>query len=527
MTNPIHDIRDTDVIFIIGSNTTENHPVISYQVQQAINKGAKLIVADPRQIPLAAKADIYLQLKPGTNTALLNGMMHVIINEGLLDEEFIQSRCEGYEELKATVARYSPGVVADICGVPEQLIIEAARTYGRADNASILYAMGITQHISGTSNVLSIANLAMLCGQVGKPKAGVNPLRGQNNVQGSCDMGALPGDLPGYQKIVQAGVIEKFERAWGVTLPRHPGLTVSQMMEAAHQGELKALYVLGENPMVSDPDTNHIEHALKSLDFLVVQDIFLTETAQLAHVVLPATSFAEKDGTFTSTDRRIQRVRKAVKAPGQAKPDWLILTEIMNKMGYPKIYHHPSEIMDEIASVTPQFAGVSYDRLENISGLVWPVPDKDHPGTPILHVGSFMRGKGKFVACEHVPSAEQVDKDYPFILTTGRVLYHYHTRTMTGRVAALNHMAPASFIEINSQDAAQLGIKDGDTVQVSSRRGTITTTAMVTDKILRGTTFMTFHYAEGNANVLTTTATDPVANEPELKVCAVKITKYS
>lgn len=524
MTNSIGEILNTDAMFVIGSNTTENHPVIGTVMKQAIKKGARLIVADPRRIELAEYADVFLQLKPGTNIALLNGMMNVIVEKKLYDEKYIEERCENFEDLLEIVSEYTPERVAEICGVNADDIIKAATIYAEADKAGIYYTMGVTQHSTGTAAVMSISNLALMCGNVGKESGGVNPLRGQNNVQGACDMGALPSDLPGYQKVFKEEVAEKFEEAWGSKLSREVGLTVSEMFDGADKGNIKFLYIMGENPMVSDPDINHVKHCLDSVDFLVVQDIFLTETAELADVVLPAASFAEKDGTFSNTERRIQRVRKAIDPIGNSKPDWKILMDIMNSLGYNKKYFHPSEIMDEIAELTPQYGGINYDRIEE-QGIQWPCPDTEHEGTKYLHKAAIARGRGLFMPAEYTKSAEMTDKEYPFIFTTGRILYHYHTRTMTGRVEGLNALAPESYVEINETTAAKWGISEGDKVRLTSRRGEIITSARITDIIDEGVLFMPFHYAEGAANYLTNTALDPTAKIPELKVAAVRMTK--
>jgi formate dehydrogenase alpha subunit len=524
MTNSIEEILDTDAIFVIGSNTTENHPVIGTYMKRAIKRGAKLIVADPRKIELADYADVFLQIKPGTNIALLNGMMNVIINKGLHDKQYIEERTENYEEFERVIKKYTPDVVAEICGVSEEDIIKAALIYGEADKAGIYYAMGITQHTTGTHGVMSVSNLSLLCGNIGKSSAGVNPLRGQNNVQGACDMGGLPADLPGYQKVFKPEVTEKFESLWQSKLSTKVGLTVPEILDEAEEGNIKFLYIMGENPMVSDPDINHVKRALSNLDFLVVQDIFLTETAELADVVLPAASFAEKDGTFTNTERRVQRVRKAIEPIGNAKPDWKILMEIMNKLGYAKKYLDPSEIMDEIRTVTPQYRGITYDRLEK-EGLQWPCPDINHPGTKYLHKVAIARGRGLFMPIDHRDSAELADEEYPFIFTTGRILYHYHTRTMTGKVEGLNKISSESYVEINEVTANKLGIADGEKVRLSSRRGKIITSARVTDIIDENILFMPFHFAEGAANYLTNTELDSIAKIPELKVAAVKVEK--
>ncbi len=524
MTNSTEEILDTDAIFVIGSNTTENHPVIGTYMKRALKRGTKLIVADPRRIELADYADVFLQIQPGTNIALLNGMMNVIIDRGLHDKEYIEERTENFEDFAEIIKEYTPERVAKICGVDEEDIIKAALIYAEADKAGIYYAMGITQHTTGTKGVMSISNLSLLCGNIGKESAGVNPLRGQNNVQGACDMGGLPADLPGYQKVFKPEVTEKFEKMWSAKLSTKVGLTVSEILDEAEEGNIKFLYIMGENPMVSDPDINHVKKALNNLDFLVVQDIFLTETAELADVVLPAASFAEKDGTFTNTERRVQRVRKAIEPVGDAKPDWRILMDIMNRLGYKNIYLGPSEIMDEIRAVTPQYGGITYDRIEE-EGIQWPCPDVDHPGTKYLHKAAIARGRGMFMAIDHRDSAELADSEYPFIFTTGRILYHYHTRTMTGRVEGLNKLAPESYVEINEVTANKLGIVDGEKVKLSSRRGDIVTSAKITDIIDENILFMPFHYAEGAANYLTNTALDSIAKIPELKVAAVKIEK--
>ena len=526
MTNSINEIDNAETVFVIGSNTTENHPVIGSRIKRAVKNGARLIVADPREIELFKYADVAMRIKPGTNIALLNGMMHVIISEGLEDKEFIKKRTENYDELKELVKDYTPQKVAKITGIAADDIRKAARLYAKSGASMLFYAMGITQHSTGTQHVLSTANLAMLCGMMGREGTGVNPLRGQNNVQGACDLGCLPNVFTGYQKVTDAKAVEKFEKAWGAKLSDKVGLTVSEMIEAAGKGSVKALYIMGENPMVSDPDITHVEECLNNLDFLVVQDIFLSETAQLADVVLPASSFAEKDGTFTNTERRVQRVRKAIEPVGESKPDWQILMELMNLMGCDKTYSHPSEIADEIAEVTPSYAGITYDRIEG-EGLQWPCPTKDHPGTPYLHKGKFARGKGLFKPSPYTPSDELPDGEYPLILTTGRVLYQYHTRTMTKRVAGLEAKVPESYVEINPETAARLSVQDGDLVLVSSRRGEIKIKAKVTDKLDAGVVFIPFHFAEGAANRLTNPVFDKIAKIPELKVCAVKVEKAS
>ena len=526
MTNSFDDIaHDAQAYFIIGSNTTECHPVLGMRIRQAVKRrGAKLIVCDPRSIPITDFATLHIRQEPGTDIALLNGIMHVLITEELYDKEFVDERTEGFEELKAKVVEYPPEEAGRICGVSPQDIVQAAHLLAENRPGALLYAMGITQHTTGHQNVLSCANLQMLLGNMGIPGGGVNPLRGQNNVQGACDMGALSNVFPGYQKVTDEKVLRDFEMAWGVTgLDNEIGLTVTEMLERAEEGSLRALYVMGENPMLSDPDLNHAERCLRGLEFLVVQDIFLTETAALADVVLPATCAAEKLGTFTNSERRIQMVRPAVLAPGEAKADWWIIGEIARCLGYDGlIYDSPRDIMEEIAHLTPIYGGVAYDRICDL-GLQWPCPSTEDPGTQILHVGSFSRGLGLFSAVDWQPPAEETDDEYPFIFTTGRVLYHFHTGSMSRRSKGLNAICPGAVIEINADDAGRLGVGDGDMVKIASRRGEIQARALVNGMIGPGVVFMPFHFAEAAANRLTIAELDPIGKIPELKVCAVKM----
>ena len=526
MTNTIGDIETADVILITGSNTTENHPVLSSFVKRAVKfRGARLIVVDPRRIKMASFAHQWVRPNLGTDVAWINGMMNVIISEDLYDKKFVADRTQGFEDLKAMVEKFTPEYVEEITGIPAQKLTDAARMYAKAENASILYCMGITQHISGTDNVKSLANLAMLTGNLGRPGTGVNPLRGQNNVQGACDMGGLPNVFTGYQPVNNEAAVRKMEEAWGVTgLSNKIGLKVTEMVPKAHSGEVKALYIIGENPLVSDADLGHVEDSFGHLDFLVVQDIFMTETAKFADVVLPSACFAEKEGTFSNTERRVQRVRKAVNAPGEARDDWQITCEIAKRMGYTMSYDSAEEIMAEIAKVTPSYGGITYDRID-YEGLHWPCPDTEHPGTPILHGQQFPIGKGNFHAIDFIPPAEQTDDEYPLYLTTGRVLYHYHTGTMTRKTEGLNERAPESFVEISFNDARKYGVTDGDKVEIASRRGAITVTVQVSTKAVSGTVFIPFHFAEAAANRLTNTALDPVSGIPEFKVCAVKLSK--
>ena len=526
MTNTIDDIEKADVILITGSNTTENHPVLSSFVKRAVSlNGSQMIVVDPRRIKIATFADMWLRPNLGTDVAWINGLMHVIVKENLYDAVYVESRTEGFEELKQAVEKFTPDFVESITGIPAEQIEAAARMYAGAKAGSILYCMGITQHVSGTDNVKSLANLAMLCGNVGIEGGGVNPLRGQNNVQGACDMGGLPNVFSGYQSVTDSGARQKMEQAWNLSdLPDQPGLKVTDMIPKAHDGSLKALYIVGENPLVSDPDLNHAEKSIDNLKFLVVQDIFLTETAKKADVILPSCCYAENDGTFSNTDRRVQMVRKAVDQPGEAREDWKITCGIATRMGYEMNYENSEAIMKEIAQVTPSYAGITYDRIQH-EGIHWPCPNEEHPGTPILHIDRFTRGKGVLHAIDYIPPAEIIDDEYPMYLTTGRLLFQYHTGTMTMKTAGLNEIAPESFVEISPADAADLGMEDGSMVEIASRRGRISAKVKISLKAVDGTVFIPFHYAQAAANKLTNAALDPVSGIPELKVCAVKLTK--
>jgi len=524
MTNSINDFDEADLFLVIGSNTTEQHPLIGTRIINAKQRGAQLLVLDPREIQLARFADLHIRQSVGTDVAVLNGMMKIIIEEGLYDKEFVEKRTENFEQLKEVVSKYTPSVVEKISGVSPVFLRKAARMYATANRAMIVYAMGITQHTTGVDNVKSCANLAMLTGHLGRPGVGVNPLRGQNNVQGACDMGGLPNVYSGYQPVIDAAVKKKFEEAWNVEgLDDKVGLTITDMMVAAQKGELKALYIMGENPLMSDPDISHIEQALSNLDILVVQDIFLSETARKADVVLPAASFAEKDGTYTSTERRVQLAKAAVPPPGKARPDWQIICEISKLAGYPMPYESPADVLKEINALTPSYAGITMERLLAGYGLQWPCPNVDHPGTPILHQGKFSKGLGTFMPCEFKPPAEQPDDEYNFVLTTGRVYYQYHTGTMSRRVSILEREAPEALLEINPEDAKQLGIRNNDKVEVTSRRGSVKLKAYITERVPQKVVFSTFHFSESCINLLTNPACDPVAKIPEYKVCAVKI----
>lgn len=526
MTNSIAELEDADCILVIGSNTNENHPVIAARIKRAARlKNKDLIVIDPRRQDLVRHARLWLRQIPGTDIALINGMMQVIIEEQLYDQTYVAERTENFEALKETVAKYTPEYAERICGVPASQLTAAARMYARARAGSIVYCMGITQHTVGTDNVKTLANLAMLCGNVGIHGGGVNPLRGQNNVQGACDMGGLPNVFSGYQPVTDAANRKKIAEAWGVAnLPDWAGMAMTEMLPAIAQGGIKALYIIGENPALTDPDSDHAIKAMQALELLVVQDLFLTETGKLADVVLPAASFAEKDGTFSNTERRVSRVRQAIPPVGQAKPDWQIICEIAGRLGYPMKYAGPEEIFEEIRRLTPSYAGISYQRLE-AGGLQWPCPNAEHPGTVYLHKDRFSRGLGMFFAIEHRDPAEMPDAEYPLYLTTGRLLYQYHSGTMSRRAPGLVEKAPECRVEMAAADAARYGIADGQQVRVRTRRGKITAKAQISDKAVPGTIFLPFHYAEASANKLTNAALDPVSKIPEYKVCAVQIEK--
>lgn len=548
MTNSIHEIRDADCIFITGSNTAESHPVISYEVIRAARKGANLIIVDPRRVPLVEHATLFLQAKPGSDIYIFLAMMHVILREGWADETFIAERTEGFAEFERIVQEYPPERAALMSGVAVELIEKAARIYALGERASgksiypetrghssILYAMGITQRSIGTDLVMTLANLSMITGQIGKPSTGVNPLRGQSNVQGACDVGCLVNVFPGYVPVTDAEKRAVLAQAWGETeLPGKVGLTIVEAMQAVTAGKVHATYVMGENPMLSDPNTNHVEHALRMLDFLLVQDIFPSETARLAHLILPASSSLEKDGTFTNTERRVQLLQPVLSIPGEARLDWQITAEIAArfdlKMGVardPGYWYFPntSAVFAELARVTPIYRGMSHKRLQG-SGILWPCPDDQHPGTPILHTAKFTRGLGMLNPIRAQDPAEQPDEEYPLFLSTGRVLYHYHTGTMTRRSEPLSWREPGGFVEIHPEDAAKAGLEEGQMVQIHSRRGSVQASARLSENVPPGTVFLAFHWRESPANILTQDfALDPIAKIPEYKVCAVRVEK--
>jgi len=523
MTNSIPEIRDTELMFVIGSNTTEAHPIIAMEMKRAARRGAKLIVADPRKISLTGYADLHLQLKPGTDVALLSGMAHVIIAEGLVDIGFIRDHTEGFQSVKDAVQSCTPEWAESITGVPAEDIRTAARWYATTERAGIYYTLGITEHTHGTDNVYSLANLVLMTGHLGKRSAGLNPLRGQNNVQGANDSGASPVFYPGYQRVTDPAAQARFEAAWGVDLSGEEGLNLNLMMKGLSTGRIRAMYIMGEDIVLSEPNTSRLEQGLNTAEFIVVQDILPTETMRFADVVLPAACFAEKDGVFTNSDRRVQRVRKAVDAPGEARPDWQILCDIARAVGYPMPhYSHPREVYAEMAALSEKFAGISHERIEE-AGLQWPCPTPDHPGTPTLHQGSPIKGRATFMAAHYRPSAELPDDTYPLVLSTGRTLYHYNSATQTLRGKGAMAKQPENFIEMHRRDAKMRGLADGERVSVSSRRGTIQAVVAVSPRMRRGCVWMPLHFPDQITNRLTNDVGDTVTHTAEYKVCAVQV----
>ena len=516
---------DIETLFLFGSNPTEGHPIISLWLKKALSNGAKLIVGDPRKTWMAKRSDVWLNLKPGSNIAMLNGLINVILKNGWGNMEFIAKRTEGFDELKDKVREYDLDRVEKLTGVSREKIIEAARLYSGSGKAMIVYGLGVTEHRTGTENAMAIANLALVCGQLGRPSTGIMALRGQNNVQGASDLGPLPATLPGYQPVTDPKVREKFEKAWNVKISPKPGLKSVEMLDECKRGNFKGLFILGEDPAQTDPDLNHVWSALESVEFLVVQDIFPTETTRFAHVILPGASFAEKDGSFTNGERRVQRVRKAIE-PLAGMADWQVISRLSTLMGYPMHYNRPSEIMDEIAGLVPMYGGISYERIEK-EGIQWPCPAKDHPGTTTLYTDLFARpgGLAKFVALDHKGSGETADGEYPFVLITGRIREHYNNGSMTGRVPGIMELVPEELLELSPEDAAALKIASGEMVRVSSRRGEIKVKAKVTNRSQAGNIFLSFHFRNTLTNVLTSEHRDPISGTPEYKSCAVRIEK--
>ena len=527
MTNSVNEVFKTDLMFVIGSNTTEAHPIIGNKMQQAHRKGKKLIVVDPRKTELAREADLHISLKSGTDAALINGIMHIIIEEELYAKEYGESKVERFEEVKELVSKYNPELVSKITTVPVDQIYEAARMYANAERAGIFYTLGITEHTTGTSNVMNLSNLALLCGNIGIEGAGINPLRGQNNVQGACDMAALPNYFPGYHKVLEEENVKKFEEHWNCTLNRKMGLRIPEMLDGAAEGSVKAMYIMGEDPVLSDPDANHVKHAINSLDFLVVQDINMTETAKLADVVLPATCYAEKDGTFTASERRVQRVRKAVEAPGKARIDWTILAEVSKRLGgHGFDWKCAEDIFNEIRKCIPNYSGISYEKIDRLNGVQWPCTSEDHEGSKYLHKGKFARGeRALMVPVEYEGPKELENDEYPIILSTGRALYHYNV--MTRYSNALDGILPHELVEICAEDAAKYGLEDGDFMRVTSRRGSVVGRAKITERVKPGLIYMTFHFSETPVNQLTSAHYDPITKTAEYKVTAVNIKKVN
>jgi formate dehydrogenase alpha subunit len=526
MTNNLIDILRADVILLTGSNPTENHPVYGSRIKRAIRQnGTKLIVADPRKIELVQYAAFWLNQKPGTDVALFNGLLQIIVAENLIDESFISRHTENWEELKTSLKLFDPDTVSEITGVPVNQLYQAAVLFGKAENAAVVYAMGITQHVCGTYNVIALANLAMATGNIGRPGVGVNPLRGQSNVQGACDVGVLPNVYTGYQKVTDPVIQEKFEGLWKVrNLPNRAGLTVTEMI--GHPA-IKAMFIMGENPVITDPDSEHVEKSLASLEFFVDSDIFLNETNAFADVILPAASAYEKEGTFTNTERRVQKIRKVIEPIGGSRPDWWIIQEIAKRLGYDMHYENSEQIMNEIRSCTPIYAGISYTKIDK-SGVQWPCRTDKDPGTSILHTERFAHpdGKGKFIPMTYEEPPELPDRNYPFYLSTGRILYHYHSGTMTRRVRAIHEKEPEVKIEINPKDAKALGVSTGDWVCLTSRRGRIEGKAVLTERSVPGLVFVPFHFSEARTNALTSADfLDPIAKIPSFKVSTVKIEK--
>ena len=533
MSNTAAEVIHSDVFLVTGSNTAETHPIIALQMKAAVaNHGAKLIVVDPRRVEMVNWATLWLPEKPGTDVPVFSAMAHVIIKERLYNQDFIDRRTEGFEDFCKSIDQFTPEYAEAISGVDRNLIIQAARMYATAKNAAIYWALGIPEHSHGTDNAMSLIHLALLTGHIGRKGTGLNPLRGQNNVQGASDSGAMPWHYPGYQRVDDEASARKFEQAWNIEangLNRRLGLTTTEILSEVRPGGVRALHIMGENPMMSEPNLNHTRHMMEQLEFLVAQDLFINESGAYADVFLPAASWAEKEGTFTNTDRRVQRVRKALEPRGQSRPDWKIIcdlaTRIEKKLGRPQtafwVYQTPAEVLEEMGRVVPEYAGVKYRRIEE-QGLQTPVWDDNHPGTPYLFDESFPRGRGKFYDIEYVPSVEMPDEEYPFILTTGRLLEHWHGGTLT-RHSKLDDLYPEARIEINPADAAHLKVEDGEAVRVSSRRGSIVLRAWVTQRTTVGVVFIPMHFAEAAANLLTIDALDPLAKIPEYKACAVRI----
>ncbi len=524
MTNSIPEIREVDFLFVIGSNTTEAHPIIAMEMKRAVQRGARLAVADPRAIWLTEIADWHLQLKPGSDVWLLNAMAHVIITEGLENRAWIEANTENFDAVRDAVLRYPPEEAAGVTGVPAKWIREVARAYATTEKAGIYYTLGITEHTCGTDNVYALSNLVLMTGHLGRRSSGLNPLRGQNNVQGANDSGASPVFYPGYQRAADPQVREKFGDAWGVEQSSTTGLNLNEMMKAMGDGRIRGLYLMGEDIVISEPNVARVEEALNDLDFVVVQDIFFNESCRFADVVLPAACFAEKEGVFTNSDRRVQLLRQAVDPPGQARPDWQLLLEVMKRVGLKQPdYSGPAEIYSELASLAPKFSGISHERIDREGGLQWPVTSVDDSSTEYLHKDGVLRGKGLFQPVDYSPPFEETDPEFPLVLSTGRTLYHYNAATQTRRSQGLTQKQPEAFVEIHPTNARKLGIEDGQLVDVVSRRGRVRCRAMISRQVRRYSIWMPFHFPEARTNYLTTDAGDKVTGTGEYKVCAARL----
>jgi formate dehydrogenase major subunit len=522
MTNPIGDLARADCILAIGSDTTENHPIIGARILEAKGRGARLIVVDPRRTRLAELADLHLQIRLGTDIPLVNGMIHAILANGWADRAYLEARCDGLEALESAVAGVTAERAAGVAGVPVGAIVQAALWYATTRRAALVYGLGVTQHVCGTENVIALSNLALVTGHVGIDGAGINPLRGQNNVQGACDMGALPDVYSGYQPVADPAARARFEAAWAVGLPAGAGLTSLAMQRAARDGAVRCMLVMGQDPAVTDPVQHAVHRALEALDCLIVVELFPTETARLADIVLPAASFAEKDGTFTSTERRVQRVRRAVPPPGEARADWEILEAIAARLGRPMGFTSAEGIFAEMARLTPIYAGMTWARLAG-EGLQWPCWDAEHAGTPVLHRRRFTRGRGRLVPVTDTPPAELPDAEYPLQLTTTRLHFQYGSGSMTRRAPLLERETPRGLLWMHPADAAEHRIASGTPVRVRSRRGEVTTRAVLSDAVRQGTVAMPYHFEEAPSNRVTNDALDPISRMPELKVCAVAV----
>jgi formate dehydrogenase major subunit len=523
MTNPIADIDRADCLLVVGADSTENHTILGARMLAAQQRGVPLVVIDPRRTRLARAADLHLQPRLGTDIPLVNGMLHAMFAHGWEDRAYLTARCEHLDELRASVAPWTPGHASRVTGVPAASIVDAARLYATSGRAFLAYGLGITQHVCGTENVIALSNLALVTGNVGVDGGGVNPLRGQNNVQGACDMGALPDVYTDYQAVEDDAARARFAAAWGVPLPEAPGLTSLAMQHAAHDGRLRALVVLGEDPVVTDPGHHFVTRALAGLDCLIVAELFLTETAKVADIVFPVASFAEKEGTFTSTERRVQRVRRAVLPAAAVRADWEVLAALAATLGRPLGFADAAGIFAEMAALTPSYRGMSHARLERVGGLQWPCPDADHPGTPVLHRERFPRGRGRLIPVGHTPPAELPDGEYPLQLTTFRLHHQYGSGSMTRRAPLLERENPRGLLWIHTADAARRQIATGTAVRVRSRRGEVTTRAIISDDVPPGTVAMPYHFHEASPNLVTNDALDPIAHMPELKVCAVAV----